>query len=44
MLEFTLAKAIIKRGVYKLMIIYRRIYKQLLKKNLLITVNPYFKI
>jgi hypothetical protein len=42
-LELTLVEAIIRRGIYKLRIIYRRIYKQLLRKNLIIAAKPYSK-
>jgi len=36
MLELALVEAIIRRGVYELRIIYGYIYKQLLRKNLII--------
>jgi hypothetical protein len=39
-LKLALVKAIIKRGVYKLRIIYRYIYEQLLRKNLIIAAKP----
>ena len=42
-LKLTLIKAIIRRGVYKSRILYRYIYKQPLKKNLIIAAKPYSK-
>ena len=42
-LKLILVEAIIKKGTYKLRIVYRHIYKQLLRKNLIIAAKPYFK-
>jgi len=42
-LELALVEAIIRRGAYELRIVYRRIYKQLPRKNLIIAAKPYSK-